>query len=131
MHCTATKGGTLSSTLAPGAEVASVRAVSRTADASWSRAGVGNEASRSQSATASTAARVCAGSTARRAGISDRSVGEAEELNDVVVAAGGVAAVDDDGLAGDEGRVGRYQECRHRGDLLGPAPAVKGVLASQ
>jgi hypothetical protein len=53
IHCTAMKGGILTSTLAPGAAAASVRAVNRTARASSPRAGTGREPSRSQSATAS------------------------------------------------------------------------------
>ena len=46
MHWTATNGGTRTSTLAPGAIVASVRAVSRTASASSARSGAGRVSSR-------------------------------------------------------------------------------------
>ena len=35
-----------------------------------------------------------------------------------MVTAGGVTAVDGDGLAADEGRVTRHQESRHGGDLF-------------
>jgi hypothetical protein len=69
MHCTATKGGTRTSTLAPGAIAARVRAVSRTASPNSVRAGVGRLPSRNQSTTADTAARVFAGSALRRAAI--------------------------------------------------------------
>ena len=68
-HCTATNGGTRTSTLAPGASAASVRAVSRTAFARASRSGAGRDPSRNQSATASMACRVFAGSALSRAGI--------------------------------------------------------------
>jgi hypothetical protein len=68
-HCTATNGGTRTSTLAPGASAASVRAVSRTAFAKASRSGAGWDPSRNQSATASMACRVFAGSALSRAGI--------------------------------------------------------------
>ena len=50
MHCTATNGDTRTSTLAPGAMAASVRAVNRTASASSVRPGSGRLSSRSHSA---------------------------------------------------------------------------------
>src|SRR6476659_1368691 len=66
MHCTATNGGTLSSTVAPGACAASVRAVNRTASPSPDRSGGDSSPSRSQSASAHTASRVLVGSGLRR-----------------------------------------------------------------
>ena len=68
-HCTATNGGIRTSTLAPGASAARVRAASRTAVAKVSRSGAGQVSSRSQSATASTTCRVFAGSALSRAAI--------------------------------------------------------------
>lgn len=67
MHCTAANGGIRTSTLAPGASAASVRAVSRTAAANTSVSGAGNVSSRNQSARANTTCRVFAGSTRSRA----------------------------------------------------------------
>lgn len=69
MHCTATKGGTLTSTLAPGACAARVLAVRRTASAMALRSGMATVSSRNQSATAETASRVFVGSAMRRAAI--------------------------------------------------------------
>jgi hypothetical protein len=69
MHCTATNGGTRTSTLAPGANAASVLAVSRTASAMALRSGAAAVSSRSQFARADTASRVFVGSAVRRAAI--------------------------------------------------------------
>ena len=82
-----------------------MRAVSRTAVASSSRSGVGAESSRSQAAHGQhrgSGLRGVDGAASGHCG----SVGEAEQLHHIVIAAGRVAAVDGDGLAGDEGRVG-------------------------
>src|ERR1700677_693948 len=67
MHCTAANGGIRTSTLAPGASAARVRAVSRTAVPSAARSGGGRVSSHNQSATASTTCRVFAGSALSRA----------------------------------------------------------------
>ncbi len=63
IHCTATNGGTLTSTDAPGANCATVRADCRTAAARVARSGWGSVSSASQPTVANTAARICAGST--------------------------------------------------------------------
>ena len=56
------------------------------------------------------------------------SVWKAEQLDDAVIAACRVAAVDCDRLTGDKRRVGGHQKGRHRGDLVRPAAAPKCVL---
>lgn len=55
-------------------------------------------------------------------------MGKAEELNHAVIAAGCVSTVDGDGLAADEGRVGRHQKRRHGSDFVRPAQPLQGVL---
>lgn len=74
-HCTATKGGTRTSTEWPGAAAARVRTVARTAAASSGRAGAGVESSRSHALTAATAARSSVGSTFARPATMPRILG--------------------------------------------------------
>lgn len=69
MHCTATNGGTRTSTECPGALPANARTVPFTAAPNSRRPGTGNAGSRNHSPTPNTAARTCAGSTTFRPAI--------------------------------------------------------------
>ncbi len=63
MHCTATNGGTRTSTECPGALPANARTVPFTAAPNSRRPGTGNAGSRNHSPTSNTAARTSAAST--------------------------------------------------------------------
>ncbi|PKV78072.1 hypothetical protein ATK86_2433 [Nocardia fluminea] len=69
MHCTATNGGTRTSTECPGALPAKARTVPFTAAPNSRRPGTGNPGSRNHSPTPNTAARTSAGSTTFRPAI--------------------------------------------------------------
>jgi hypothetical protein len=62
--------------------------------------------------------------------VSHRS-GESQQVGDVVVAAGGVAAVDGQGVTGDERGVGRQEERGDRRDLRRLGRSAEGVVADE